>query len=328
MPFKIVRNDITKMTVDSIVNSANPNPVIGGGVDFAIHEAGGKDLAQARIQLGSISVGDVKYTQGYNLPSNYVFHTVGPIWESGDETQREQLYSCYMNSLLLARELNLKSIAFPLISAGVFGCPRKTSLDIASKAINNFLTENDMMIYLVVFDHDSYIISKELYSDIESYMTTKDVVLQSDREFAHGKSRIRRQEVISDMQYKVNASYAPSLVDELDQIDGTWQETLFEIIRQRELKDSIVYNKANIDRKLFSKIRNDKYYHPSKKTAIALCLALELELEDTLSLISRAGYDLSLGIKFDVILRYFIKKKEFKIMEINYALFDFDQEVL
>ena len=254
---------------------------------------------------------------------------MGPIWESGDKTQIEQLYSCYMNSLLLAKELKLKSIAFPLISAGVFGCPRKTSLDIANKAIKEFLTGNDMMIYLVVFDHDSYIISKELYSDIESYMINEDIIVhQSEREYAHGKSRSRRREVFSEADLDMNVCYSKSLNDELDQIDGTWQETLFEIIRQKGLKDSIVYNKANIDRKLFSKIRNDICYHPSKKTAIALCLALELELNDTLSLISRAGYDLSLGIKFDVILRYFIKKKKFKIMEINYALFDFDQEVL
>ena len=192
----------------------------------------------------------------------------------------------------------------------------------------DFLKENDMMIYLVVYDHDSYIISKELYSDIESLITSKTVIHQSRRELTKRKSRNIRQEVLSEVHYNIDANYSASLDDELDQMDGTWQETLFEIIRQRDLKDSIVYNKANIDRKLFSKIRNDKYYHPSKKTAIALCLALELELEDTLSLISRAGYDLSLGIKFDVILRYFIKKKEYNIMEINYALFDFDQEVL
>ena len=153
MPFQIVRNDITLMNVDVIVNSANPEPLIGGGVDFAIHEAGGKELVQARIDLGDIATSEVKYTKGYNLPSKYVFHTVGPVYKDGHSKEREELYACYRNSLELALELDCESIAFPLISAGVFGYPKDQALSVATQAAEDFLRNHEMMIYLVLFNH-------------------------------------------------------------------------------------------------------------------------------------------------------------------------------
>ena len=123
MPFAIVRNDITKMQVDAIVNSANPRAIVGGGVDRAIHQAAGAELLAARKKIGNIAVGTAAVTPAYRLHARYVIHTVGPVWQNGSHGERELLSHAYQNSLRLAAERDCASIAFPLLSAGVFGCP-------------------------------------------------------------------------------------------------------------------------------------------------------------------------------------------------------------
>lgn len=322
MPFKIIRNDLSKVTADVIVNSAHPQPVIGGGVDFVIHDAGGPELVQARIALGQIRIAEAKYTKGFLLNSNYVFHTVGPVWDNGGHKEYRQLYSCYWNSLQLAIELKQHSIAFPLISTGAFGAPKSVSLEIALKAFKEFLDTNELDIYLVVYDKDSYLISKQLHDDISSYIDTGTIA----RRRQQMDKRLRHEEIERIISY--NDSIESSLKEELEFIDGTFQETLFAIIDDKGFTDPYVYKKANIDRRLFAKIRKDKFYHPSKNTVLALCIALELNTEQTQDLLSRAGYNLSLSIPFDIIIHYFIKQNKFDIFEINEALFDFDQEPL
>lgn len=325
MPFQIIRLDITRMEVDVIVNSANPDPIIGGGVDFAIYEAGGKELIQARIDLGSISPGDVKYTKGYQLPSKYVIHTVGPEWVDGYHHERSLLEECYRNSLLLAKELECESIAFPLISAGIFGFPIERAIKVARNEISRFLDEHEMMIYLVVFDHDAYVISKELHNDIKSYMNTSAVRLQTKRERATRGTSFRSERLNRSLDV-MHDRMIPE--DAFETLEDTWQESLLYWIKKKELTNPQVYKAANITKQHFSKILKDKDYHPSKRTAIAFCFALKLSLDDSIDLLEKTGYSLSLGIQFDVIIRYFLKKRKYNIFDVNEALFDFNEDPL
>ena len=142
MPLEIVRNDITKMQVDAIVNTANPKPIVGGGVDRAIHRAAGAELLAARKKIGAIATGKAEVTPAYGLHAKFVIHTVGPVWQDGGHGERELLADCYANSLKLAAENGCSSIAFPLISAGVFGCPSEIAIAVATQAqyVNSSMT--------------------------------------------------------------------------------------------------------------------------------------------------------------------------------------------
>ncbi len=318
MPFQIVRQDITEMEVDVIVNSADPKPIVGGGVDLAIHKAGGEALVEARKKLGVIHTSEVMLTKAYNLPSKYVINTVGPIYSEDNKTQDIELYDCYKKSLDLSKTLNCHSIAFPLISSGVYGYPRDEALSVATQAIKEFLNNHEMMIYLVIFDRESFIISQSKHQDIKSYID-ESVVYQQDLEeldflLDNSKISLRNQSI----------SYSK----DFEYMDDTWQEALLKLIKKTGKKNHNIYKKANITKQHFSKIYKDKDYHPGKATAIAFCIALELELDETIALIEKAGYQLSMSIKFDLIVRYYIEINNYDIFEINEVLFDFDQELL
>ena len=325
MPLLFIRNDITKMPVDAIVNAANESLLGGGGVDGCIHRAAGPELLAECRRLGGCRTGEAKLTGAYRLPCRYVIHTVGPVWRGGGHGEREQLVSCYRASLMLAKEYGCESVAFPLISSGIFGYPKDQALRVAVDTIGAFLLEHDMTVYLVIFDRSAYQISGKLFADIAEYIDDHYVEAHTDL----GAERLRRGALHREMAAPMCAPMAaPALDDLLEHLDAGFSETLLRLIDRSRKKDSEVYKKANVDRKLFSKIRNNPNYKPSKPTALAFAIALELDLEETKDLLARAGYALSASSKFDVIVEYFIRQRNYDIFAINEALFAFDQSLL
>ena len=351
MPFEIVRNDITKMAVDAIVNTANLRPVIGPGTDAMIHEAAGPRLLIARQAIGRIDVGGAEITPAFALRAKYVIHTVGPVWDGGSYGEEASLRSCYDNSLKLAVQNKCKSVAFPLISTGNYGFPKDKALQIAISAFSTFLMEHEMQIYLVVFDCASFKLSEKLFQSVASYIDENYVDECEAVSYGAGENiRSRRQHrreieccesraVLEEIPTvgaveklrpcaPMTASKAMSLEDMLKQADAGFTETLLNLIDKTGKKDSEIYKKANISKQHFSKIRNNPNYKPTKPTAIALALALELNLDDTKDLIGRAGYVLTNSSKFDLIIRYFIEQGNYNVVEINIALYEFDQSLL
>lgn len=327
MPLEIVRNDITKMAVDAIVNAAKESLLGGGGVDGCIHRAAGPELLAECRMLGGCRTGEAKITGAYRLPCRYIIHTVGPVWNGGKYGEREKLASCYRTSLALAKEHGCETVAFPLISSGIFGYPKDQALRVAVDTIGEFLLHNDMTVYIVIFSRTAYQISSKLFADIAEYVDDHYVDAHTDSQ----RERLRRRGVVESRMLTAyeDAPVAASGLDEaLAHLDAGFSETLLKIIDRSGKKDAEVYKKANVDRKLFSKIRNNPDYKPSKATAIAFAIALELNLDETRDLVARAGYALSASSKFDVIIEYFIRQKKYDIFEINEALFAFDQSLL
>lgn len=325
MPLLFIRNDITKMPVDAIVNAANESLLGGGGVDGCIHRAAGPELLAECRRLGGCRIGEAKLTGAYRLPCRYVIHTVGPVWRGGGHVEREQLVSCYRASLLLAQEHGCETVAFPLISSGIFGYPKDQALRVAVDTIGAFLLEHDMTVYLVIFDRRAYQISGKLFADIAEYIDDHYVEAHTDL----GAERLRRGALHREMAVPMcTPMAAPALDDLLEHLDAGFSETLLRLIDRSRKKDSEVYKKANVDRKLFSKIRNNPNYKPSKPTALAFAIALELDLAETKDLLARAGYALSASSKFDVVVEYFIRQGNYDIFAINEALFAFDQSLL
>ena len=327
MPLIIVRNDITKMKVDAIVNAANETLLGGGGVDGCIHRAAGPELLQECRTLGGCRTGEAKITGAYRLPCKYVIHTVGPVWDGGKYGEREKLASCYRTSLALAKEHGCETVAFPLISSGVFGYPKDQALRVAVDTISEFLAENDMTVYIVIFDRTAYQIGNKLFADIAAYIDDHYVDAHTDSR----RERMRRMGVVENRMltsYEDAPMAASGLDEALAHLDTGFSETLLKLIDRSGKKDAEVYKKANVDRKLFSKIRNNPDYKPSKPTAVAFAIALELSLPETRDLIARAGYALSSSSKFDVIIEYFIMQRDYDIFKINEALFAFDQSLL
>ena len=317
MPIQIVRNDITKIKCDAIVNAANNSLLGGGGVDGAIHRAAGRGLLEECRRLGGCGTGEAKITGAYKLPCKYVIHTVGPVWRGGCCGEEQLLISCYRNSLRLAKENKCETVAFPLISAGVYGYPKDEALRIAVSEISRFLLENEMNVTIVVYDKQSFQISKKLIADIREYIDERYI----DEHF------IERSNAINQDIWLAKQSPA-DLRDIVGSVDESFSEMLLRKIDEKGMTDAQCYKKANIDRKLFSKIRNNPGYKPSKPTAIAFAVALELPLTEATDLLLKAGYALSPSSKFDVIVEYFIRNHRYDIFEINEALFEFDQPLL
>ena len=340
MPFEIVRNDIVNICADAIVNTANPRPVVGSGTDAAIHAKAGPELLAARQKIGRIDAGCSAITPGFGLDAKYVIHTVGPVWMGGLFGEEKKLRSCYDSALKLAAEQGCGSIAFPLISTGNYGFPKDKALRIAISAFSEFLMEQEMRICLVVFDAEAFRLSEKLFRGVASYIDEHYVEERKAEEYAVEfptmaapvmQNRPRpRKEAARKEDFACDFMPMPSVsLDELlKNTDAGFTETLLKLIDKSGKKDSAIYKKANLSKQHFSKIRNNPDYKPNTSTAIALALALELNLEETNDLIGRAGFTLSNSSKFDVIIRYFIEQKKYNIVEINLALWEFDQSLL
>ena len=354
MPFEIVQNDMVNMQVDAVVNTANPNPVIGSGVDSGIHKKAGHELLMARQKIGCIEFGDAVITPGFGLDAKYVIHTVGPIWEDGSHQEEQILSSCYRKCLALAKKHVCESIAFPLISTGNYGFPKPLALQIAVREISTFLLENEMQIYLVVFGKEAFALSEKLFKSVSSYIDENYIrsktfdeygvenVYSSQLETRRIKDSLKQsnrthediffpQALEEYLDMSVGAE-APMDYEDLGKLlkdlDAGFSETLLQLIDRTGKKDSEIYKKANVDRKLFSKIRNNMNYKPSKTTALAFAFALELDIDETKDFIGRAGYALSHSSKFDVIVEFFLVNRNYNVFELNEVLFAFDQPLI
>lgn len=329
MPFTIVRQDITKMKVDAIVNAANTALQMGGGVCGAIFQAAGAtELKAACNKLAPIQTGEAVITPGFQLTAKHIIHTAGPVYTDGKHGEEGLLRACYINSLKRAWENGCKSIAFPLISSGIYGYPKAEALRVATAAIQSFLNTQEMDVSLVVFDKAAFEVSEKLLGEVASYIDENYVDEHRDRR----RELLDVEKMVLDeterMQYNAPMSKMPGIDDLVGNLDEPFSETLLRFIDTKGKTDVEVYKRANLDRKLFSKIRTSKSYMPSKRTAIALAVALELSLDETDDLLERAGYALSRSQKFDVIVEYFLVSGRYDIFEINEVLFKYDQPLL
>ena len=327
----IVPGDITRSHADAIVNAANTSLLGGSGVDGAIHRAAGPELLAECRTLHGCETGQAKLTAAYRLPCRYVIHTVGPVWHGGTSSETAVLSQCYRSALALALQAGCETVACPLLAAGSLGFPRETALQTAVQTISAFLSDCDLTVFLVVFDRDSFQISRSIYGDIAAYIDDRYAAAQPERRLFQRSKAVRHAESAAPhapVLQSVPVCQAPgagALRDALGQLDEGFSEFLLRKIAESGMTDAACYKKANIDRKLFSKIRNDKGYQPSKQTAIAFGLALELPLPELKELLARAGFALSHASKFDIIIEYFVSRGQYNVFEINEALFAFDQ---
>jgi len=348
MPLHLIRQDITLMQVDAIVNASNHRLLDGGGVNGAIHRAAGPGLLAECQTLGGCQTGEAKFTSAYRLPCKYVIHTVGPVWQGGTHNEPALLASCYRKSLALAQELGCESIAFPLISSGVFGYPRELAIKTATEAIGAFLLESDadLHVYLVLFNREAVLSGSKLFADIRQYIDDRYVQTHADV-YRENLRAQRMQQEACWMSESCAAPPAPmsappkkkpffpkrrmpaaTLEEALRHIDESFSEMVLRRIREKGMKNADCYKKANLDKKHFSKIANDPHYRPKKTTVLALAVALEMDLTETRELLMKAGMALSPSDKFDIIVEFFIRNGVYDIFVINEALFDYDQPLL
>ena len=380
MPLLMVRNDITKMQVDAIVNPANRELQQGRGTSRAIYLAAGEEaLSKACSKIGFCEAGGAVLTKGFALPAGYVIHAVCPQWCGGKNGEQDILGRTYRSALELAKSYRMESVAFPLLSSGFYGYPKEEAVHTAVTTISKFLLHEDMTVYLVLYDNESVEVSKKLVSSIEEYIddhyvgekneqydlygdyrsnlpvndagrsalpprpsaapvssaalpsTPAPISPASSRPAPADKVRSKKKpekNFLTNLLKQLSPAKGRRLEDLMEHMDETFSEMLLRLIDERGLKDSAVYRKANIDRRLFSKIRNDVNYTPTKKTVVAFAIALELSLDETKDLLMKAGFALSNSSKFDVIISFFIENKQYDVFTMNEVLFAYGQPIL
>ena len=336
MPLQIIRQDITKMRVDAIVNTTNEEMVGFSGVDLAIHTAAGPALDVECETLAPLGLGHAKISGGYNLPCKYVIHTSGPVWQGGLVGESAILRSCYIECLKLAVANGCRSVAFPLISAGVYGYPKDQVLKFAIQTITEFLFDHELTVYLCVFDTEAYTFSQKLFDDIQGFIDGESDEEEDDFDDAGGAESggflmsccAMPPYAIAEEEPQFCSAKNKSLHDYMQQMDKSFQEKLFDLIDASGMTDVECYKRANVDKRVFSKIKSNKNYRPSKQTAVAFAISLRLDMDTTQELLATAGMTLSRSNVFDKIIRYFIQNGNYDIFEINEALFEFDQTLL
>jgi O-acetyl-ADP-ribose deacetylase (regulator of RNase III) len=323
MPLTIIRDDITTLHVEAIVNAANTDLQMGGGVCGAIFKAAGPGVMQAAADaLAPIKTGQAAITPGFDLPAKYVIHAAGPIYSHWrPEQAAAYLADAYRNSLQLAADKGLVSIAFPLIASGIYGFPKDQAFQIATDTIRDFLETHELEVYLVVYDKDSFELSQALVDDVEAYIDEHYV----DENYVYRRDEVVHAEAMMVPEMALDGLNIEDLIGNLDEPFGM---ALMRLIDAKGMTDVEVYKRANMDRKLFSKIRTGKDYVPSKRNVLALAIGLRLDLEETDELLERAGYAISHSQKGDVIVEYFILNGNYDIYEINGVLFEYDQPTL
>ena len=340
MPLQIIRQDITKMRVDAIVNTTNEEMIGYSGVDLAIHTIAGAELDTECAKLAPLGLGQAKLSGAYGLPCKYVIHTSGPVWRGGLVGESIILRSCYIESLKLAVKSGCRSIAFPLISSGVYGYPKDQVLKFAIQTITEFLFDHELTVYLCVFDKESYSFSQKLFSDIQEFIND-EYVDEHDEDFYEAfdgsidempMAKCIQAPMCADAMMprkrETSSAAGKSLREYMKQMDRSFQEMLFDLIDESGMTDVECYKKANVDKRTFSKIKSNKDYKPSKQTVIAFAISLQLDMDTTQELLATAGFTLSRSKVFDKIIRYFIHNGNYDIFEINEALFEFDQQLL
>lgn len=342
MPLQIIRQDITKMHVDAIVNTTNSDMVGYSGVDAAIHRAAGPELDNYCKTVVPIDAAKPVITDGYNLPCKHIIHTCGPVWNGGGEHEEEQLKRCYNLCLSAAVNNGFETVAFPLISSGNYGYPKKPALNVAVKIITDFLFDNEITVFLCVFDKTSYELSQQIVTPVESFVDENCSRIKSEcsfdyccsaeptkRGFSNSPTRHRKLKIQNEMTGSVVQSEMPESLEHLiKNIDKSFSETLFQLIDEKGMTDVECYKKANVTRKTFSKIRCDRNYRPSRETAVAFALALELSLDETNAFLGTAGFTLSSSSVFDTIVMYHIRHNDYNVNDINIDLFNHDQTTI
>lgn len=345
MPFKIIRNDITKVSADIIVNSANPRPICGGSTEAIIYEAAGYDeLLAARKKIGNLNVGELGITPAFNLQAKIIFHISCPKWitETSVEGVKllekaiKDLENCYNTILKKAILLNAKSIAIPLLSSGIYGFPKNTALKIAQESCQKF-EEYDLEINLVVYDQIAFEESLKLFRNVENHLK-----LEEDFCLNICSENISESEsCIEDSCLKTcySSIFQKNSQDEIANIlmkmdDDSFQDKLNLYIERIKMLPAEIYRASNLNRKLFSKLKKEGY-RPSKNTVLALAIGLKLNLEETEDLLSRSGFGFSPVSKTDAIFQYCISKKDFykkstiaPIYKLNDILVTYGEEAL
>lgn len=347
MPFKIVRNDITKMNTEAIVNTANDHPTVGTGCDYAVYMAAGYEelLAYRRENIGYVKEGDVFITPGFNLPAQYIIHAVSPLYVDGRHDEEALLRSCYRKSLALAAQRGISSIAFPLISTGGFGYPKEEGMRIAVDEIHAFLLHSDMQVCLVVFDEKAAAMGRNLYPDLEAYIDLNYVQERNEEEYGSFKS-LRISAAQREPILGASSPGAPSpgkpdvcgvmmaapeedigaeeierrLAERMAHMADSFSQYLLYLIEQKGMENADVYKRAIVDKKVFSKIKNNPQYHPQKMTALCLCIGAKLNLDESRDLLARAGYALSPCDKTDIIFSYFIEHGIYDMIDLDIQL--------
>jgi O-acetyl-ADP-ribose deacetylase (regulator of RNase III) len=335
MPFIIVRNDITKMKVDAVVNAANATLQAGGGVCGAIFNAAGHQQVQAECnKIGGCETGKAVITKAYNLDARYIIHAVGPVWQGGIAHEEQLLFGAYTNALKLANQYECQSVAFPLISSGIYGYPKKEAMEVAKGAITGFLQNHDLTVYLVLFDRQATLTGEKLFRDIKEYIDDHYV-----RGFEVYESTRKKTDMDSEQAFSADVltesairAFEKRKARSLDDLPGLKEESfsqrLFRYIGEKGISDVAAYKGANVNRRHFSKIRTNVDYQPNKSTVIAFAVSLELNIDETQDLLNSAGYTLSRSYESDLIIEYFISQGIYDIFVINEALFDYKQELL
>ncbi|MCR5203018.1 MAG: macro domain-containing protein [Lachnospiraceae bacterium] len=350
MPFQIIRNDITKVKADAIVNTANPEAIVGAGVEKVIYNAAGeKELLDARKMIGVLKPGEVNITSAFKLDAKYIIHVSGPLWKDGNSGETDILRSCYDKALKLAIDNKCESIAFPLLSTGTYGFPKEIGIQIAIDAFTHFLEEYEINITLVVFEDEAVKVSGKLVEEVASYIDDgyvedaladeyKDDSIQRFHFIGSNISRIieplsvSRRKKDSAPEEPVRAAKSFEAKESLDDtLKGIYKDSfgkhLQKVINKKGLKNSEVYAAANISKQYFSKLLNGKV-NPSKGKVLALAVGLRLNLDEAIDFLGVAGYALSPISQTDIIVKYFIENEDYSVIKIDIVLFDYGLEPL